>query len=137
MTDAPNQHTFLSSMTFANSGAVRRNFCACDECDEGGRSAVPPFIREAVREHLRKRRLEQQQPLFDGSKRLNIMQRRELVKREGGFSVWKLCLPLYVQGGDPIVEYRNNHRILFVKSMPKVCCWYLKFVSSFAASFDA
>ena len=47
-----------------------------------------------------------------------------MIKRELGFSLWKLVLPRYHgsgnSGGDPIVEYRNSHRILFVKKMPEV-----------------
>ena len=47
-----------------------------------------------------------------------------MIKREFGFSLWKLVLPRYHgsgnSGGDPIVEYRNSHRILFVKKMPEV-----------------
>lgn len=109
----PNHDAFLASMTFAKGAA--HDDCACDEC---GASEVPAVVREAVRQHLLKRKLEQ--PLYEGSKRVNIIQRRELVKREGGFSVWKLSLPIYARGGDPIVEYRNNHRILFVKRVSKV-----------------
>ena len=117
---------FLRSMTFASGSGDINNIsiggmCGCDECgpnsDEG-----PPTIRNAVNEHLRKRKLEQQSRqlslLFDGSKRLHIRQNRELVKREGGFSLWRLDIPL--DGGDPIVEYRNNHRILFIKQLNKV-----------------
>ena len=104
---------FLSSMTFAN-GDVG---CECDECDCGVSDAVPPTIRSAVDEHVRKRKLEQPS-VFEGSKRLQIRQNRDLVKREDGFSIWRLDLP--VDGGDPIVEYRNSHRILFVKQLNKV-----------------
>eukprot|EP00970_Alexandrium_tamarense_P001486 scaffold154_cov185-Alexandrium_tamarense.AAC.14 len=116
-----NHNTFLSSMTFAAGG-----MCACDECDENGlsTSAVPTDIREAVAAHnLKKRKLEQQQQsmLFKGRKKVDINQTRELMKREGGISIWKLTLPPG-RGGcndDPIVEYRNSHRILFIKSLPK------------------
>jgi hypothetical protein len=76
-----------------------------------------------VQEHLKKRKLEQ--TLFDRSQRLNIQQQRELVKRESGFSVWKLVLPRYHRS-DPIVEYRNSHRILFVKQMPEVSDKYVE-----------
>lgn len=106
--------SFLSSMTFA-SGALD---CNCDEC-ECGPSTVPPTIRKAVEEHLRKRQLEQPS-VFDGAKRLRVNQERTLVKREGGFSLWRLELP--VDGGDPIVEYRNSHRVQFVKRLDKVGC---------------
>lgn len=96
--------------------------CECCDGDECGpsasssASAVPPTISNAVDEHLRKRKLEEPS-VFEGSKRLYIRQNRELVKREGGFSIWRLDMP--VDGGDPIVEYRNNHRILFVKQLNK------------------
>ncbi|KAL7544195.1 hypothetical protein ACHAWF_007576 [Thalassiosira exigua] len=103
---------FMTSMTFASGGLG----CECDEC-ECGPSTVPPTIREAVNEHSRKRKLEEP-TVFEVSKRLQIRQNRELVKREGGFSLWRLELP--VDGGDPIVEFRNSHRILFVKNLPKV-----------------
>jgi hypothetical protein len=106
---------FLSSMTFANSGGIG---CECDECGPGYPDMVPQTIRNAVNEH-KKRKLEQEQhqSVFDGSKRLHIRQERELVKREGGFSMWRFDLPA---GGDPIVEYQNSHRILFIKKLSKV-----------------
>ena len=91
------------------------------ECNCG--PTVPPDIQRAVQEHLKKRRLEQPS-VFESSQRFNIQQQRELIKREFGFSLWKLVLPRYHgsgnSGGDPIVEYRNSHRILFVKKMPEV-----------------
>mmetsp|Transcript_2277 Transcript_2277/g.3459 ORF Transcript_2277/g.3459 Transcript_2277/m.3459 type:complete len:250 (+) Transcript_2277:76-825(+) len=103
---------FLASMTFA-SGEIA---CNCDECDCG--PSVPLDIQRAVQEHLKKRKFEQ--PVFESSQQLNIQQQRELVKRESGVSVWKLVMPRYHgRGADPIVEYRNSHRILFVKKMPQ------------------
>ncbi|KAK1746160.1 hypothetical protein QTG54_002767 [Skeletonema marinoi] len=102
---------FLASMTFASGEA-----CNCDECDCG--PSVPLDIQRAVQEHLRKRKLEE--PVFESSQQLNIQQQRELVKRESGVSVWKLVLPRYHgRGADPIVEFRNSHRVLFVKKMPQ------------------
>eukprot|EP00569_Conticribra_weissflogii_P014365 CAMPEP_0171417062 /NCGR_PEP_ID=MMETSP0880-20121228/40413_1 /TAXON_ID=67004 /ORGANISM="Thalassiosira weissflogii, Strain CCMP1336" /LENGTH=289 /DNA_ID=CAMNT_0011935319 /DNA_START=27 /DNA_END=897 /DNA_ORIENTATION=+ len=112
MPDEPNRDAFVASMTFANKPSHQD--CICDEC---GATQVPDAVREAVQRYLLKRKLEL--PIFEGSKRINITQRRELVKRDGGFSVWKLVLPRYVRGGDPIVEYRNNHRILFIEKIPK------------------
>eukprot|EP00569_Conticribra_weissflogii_P011555 CAMPEP_0171384958 /NCGR_PEP_ID=MMETSP0879-20121228/38741_1 /TAXON_ID=67004 /ORGANISM="Thalassiosira weissflogii, Strain CCMP1336" /LENGTH=310 /DNA_ID=CAMNT_0011897249 /DNA_START=20 /DNA_END=952 /DNA_ORIENTATION=+ len=112
MPDEPNRDAFVASMTFANKPSHQD--CICDEC---GAIQVPAAVREAVQRYLLKRKLEL--PIFEGSKRINITQRRELVKRDGGFSVWKLVLPRYVRGGDPIVEYRNNHRILFIEKIPK------------------
>ncbi len=113
---------FLQSMTFASggtSGIGIGGLCGCDECGPFS-TEVPPTIRDAVNEHLRKQKMEQhkQQLLFDASKRFYIRQNRELVKREGGFSLWRLDLPL--GGGDPIVEFRVNHRIIFIKQLNKV-----------------
>lgn len=112
---------FLRSMTFASNGIG--GMCGCDECGPFS-NEVPLTIRQAVNDHLRKRKLDQlnRQLLFDGSKRLHIRQNRALVKREGGFSLWRFDLPLLDGGGDPIVEYRNNHRILFIKHLNKVRC---------------
>ena len=108
---------FLATMTFA-AGDLLGMGCECDECEcEAPGDAVPPTIRNAVDEHLKKRQLEHPS-VFEGSKRLCIRQSREMVKREDGFSIWKLDLPL--DGGDPIVEYRNSHRVVFVKQLRKV-----------------
>ena len=104
---------FLSSMTFAGGDFG----CDCDGCECAPTDTVPPPIKEAVDEHVRKRKLEEPS-VFEGSKRLYIRQSRELIKRESGFSLWRLDLPAMKNGGDdPIVEYRNNHRILFVKKL--------------------
>ena len=117
---------FLSSMTFA-SGDIS---CECDEC--GLSDDVPSAIRNAVMEHQRKRKAEQlSTTIFNSSNNnssqrgYNIQQSRELVKRECGFSIWKLVIPCCVSGirggSDPLVEYRNQHRILFIKQLDKVC----------------
>ena len=113
---------FLSSMTFA-SGDIS---CECDEC--GLSDDVPTAIRNAVMEHQRKRKAEQlSTAIFNNSngrqRGYNIQQSRELVKRECGFSIWKLVIPCCVssRGSDPLVEYRNQHRILFIKQLDKVC----------------
>lgn len=117
---------FLSSMTFA-SGDIS---CECDEC--GLSDDVPSAIRNAVMEHQRKRKAEQlSSAIFNNGtsnsrqRGYNIQQSRELVKRECGFSIWKLCLPCCVSGSrggsDPLVEYRNQHRSLFIKQLDKVC----------------
>jgi hypothetical protein len=88
------------------------------ECNCG--PTVPPDIQRAVQEHLKRRRLEQPS-VFESSQRFNIQQQRELIKREFGFSLWRIVLPRYHgSAGDPIVEYRNSHRILFVKKMSEV-----------------
>ena len=119
---------FLSSMTFA-SGDIT---CDCDEC--GLPDSVPPTIRNAVNEHLRKRKLEQPFLFFgnggtssssSNNKRAyyNIQQNRTLIKRECGFAIWKFDMPCCSKniGSDPLVEYRNQHRIIFVKQLDKVC----------------
>jgi len=81
-------------------------------------------------EHQRKRKAEQLSTAIfsNGSKNsrqrgYNIQQSRELVKRECGFSIWKLVIPCCVsgRGSDPLMEYRNQHRILFIKQLDKVC----------------
>jgi len=121
---------FLSSMTFA-SGDIS---CECDEC--GLSDDVPSAIRNAVMEHQRKRKAEQlSTAIFNNGNNnrqrgYNIQQSRELVKRECGFSIWKLVIPCCVsgssRGSDPLVEYRNQHRILFIKQLDKVgMCLYM------------
>ena len=131
---------FLSSMTFA-SGDIS---CECDEC--GLSDDVPSAIRNAVMEYQRKRKAEQLSTAIfnngNGSRQrgYNIQQSRELVKRECGFSIWKLVIPCCVsgRGSDPLVEYRNQHRILFIKQLDKVCVCYvgeeLVYTVSFAIS---
>jgi hypothetical protein len=100
---------FLSSMTFASSAG-----CECDEC------GIPEEILEAVR----KRKAEQTHA-YGSNKRVHIEQKRELVARYGGYSIWKLTLP--VGGGDPIVEMRNSYRILFVERLTCVSCSWLMY----------
>jgi hypothetical protein len=104
-------------------------FFSPQECNCG--PSVPPDIRKAVREHLKKRRKLQQQSIFGQSQHLNIQQHRELVKRESsGFSVWKLVLPrCHDIVSDPIVEYRNSHRIIFIKQMPEVSKYAARYIS--------
>lgn len=109
--------TFRLTNLHSNSLHAVYIFSNNQECDCG--PSVPVDIQRAVQEHLKKRKFEQ--PVFESSQQLNIQQQRELVKRESGVSVWKLVLPRYHgRGADPIVEYRNSHRILFVKKMPEV-----------------
>lgn len=109
-------------------------FFSPQECNCG--PSVPPDIRKAVREHLKKRRKLQQQSIFGQSQRLNIQQHRELVKRESsGFSVWKLVLPrCHDIVSDPIVEYRNSHRVIFIKQMPEVSKYAARYIKSRACN---
>ena len=126
-------NAFLSSMTFA-SGDIS---CECDEC--GLSDDVPSAIRNAVMEHQRKRKAEQlSTAIFNSSnsrRGYNIQQSRELIKRECGFSIWKLDIPCCVsgssRGSDPLVEYRNQHRILFMKQLDKVCVVFVRSGSLF------
>ena len=120
-----NEAEFLAFMTFAASGG---SCPCCDDGDECGTSSATPNgdgQREAMAnemskavEHLGKRKSEEL-PVFEDPKRLCIRQQRELVKRECGFSIWRLTFPL-TEGEDPIVEQRSNHRIVFVKQLSKV-----------------
>lgn len=89
-------------MTFAASAD-----CECDEC------GIPEEILEAVR----KRKAEQTHA-YGSNKRIRIEQRRELVARFGGYSIWKWVLP--VGSGDPIVELRNSQRIVLVDRLSDV-----------------
>ena len=90
---------FMASMTFAH-GVVRD--CDCDEC---GLEPVPQSIKDAIRKHKR-------------AKVMSVVeithQERHLVKREGGLSIWRLILPV---SSEPLVEYGNSHRLVWVKSM--------------------
>lgn len=92
---------FLSSMTFASFEFGRG--CDCDECD-----LVPADIRMAIKEH--KRQKLQHVPMMR-------TQDRTLVVRKESISVWKWTMP---HNSEPLVEYGNNHRIIFVAQLPKV-----------------
>jgi hypothetical protein len=96
---------FLSSMTFATASAG----CSCDEC------GIPSEILEAIRK--RKAHHEAEALQYKRSN-VNIEQRRELVARYGGYSIWKWVLPL--GSGDPIVELRNSWRVVFVERLSNV-----------------
>ena len=104
----PSVNAFLDSMTFANGRA-----CDCDEC--GTADAVPGQIRQAAAAAIRKRKAEQPS-VFDPSKSVCLRQTRTLVRRDHGISVWRYELPPE-RNPEPIVEYRNSHRIIFVRTM--------------------
>lgn len=116
------QHdAFLLSMTFGNSGNNNCN-CSDDECNTTytnnattAANNVPRSIREAVIDHnnARTKRQRTQQNSNNYSRRRR--QSRELVRRECGFALYRLALPVSNDNSDPIiVEYRNNHRILYI-----------------------
>lgn len=84
--------------------------CDCDECGTC-QAKIPPSIAQAVIEHRRSKLFFlENAPTF---------QERTLVARDGsgsGVSIWKLVLP---PGSEPLTEFGNSHRIIFVESMPK------------------
>ena len=157
-TPPPNEATadaFLLSMTFASGGFLGRCDCSDSDCEVSGggvddRDPLPRDVRDAVDRHnARKRRGAEEgeeerrqrrrdvHPLSSSSStRLAIRQERTLVRREGGFALWRLALP--PGDGDPIVEYRNNHRVLFVERLDGVSgprrtdpAWFVCRVRSF------
>ncbi|CAJ1898976.1 unnamed protein product [Cylindrotheca closterium] len=95
---------FLASMTFANGN----NDLGCD-CDECG-VPLPAPIMAAVRK--RKWEMIERRPMFS-------TQERSLISRQDGTSIWKTVVPV---GSDPLVEFGQSHRILWVKQLdPKTC----------------
>mmetsp|Transcript_23676 Transcript_23676/g.52903 ORF Transcript_23676/g.52903 Transcript_23676/m.52903 type:complete len:283 (+) Transcript_23676:214-1062(+) len=101
--------SFIDSMTFAHGDG---KFCDCDECEN---DAVPDLIRDAAAAEINKRKAEQPS-VFDPNKSMCIRQTRTLVRRGHGISVWRYELPPE-RNPEPIVEYRNSHRIIFVRTM--------------------
>ena len=135
---------FLLSMTFASGGFFGRCDCSDSDCEERG-DPLPRDVRDAVDGHnaRKRRRAEEEEeerrirrdihPLSSAT-RIVIRQERTLVRREGGFALWRLALP--PGDGDPVVEYRNNHRVLFVERLGGVSggarfSRYLTYVSLF------
>lgn len=96
---------FLSSMTFANGNNDLG--CDCDECEV---SALPAPIMEAVRK--RKREILLARPLFS-------TQERTLISRQEGVAIWKTVVPV---GAEPLVEFGQSHRILWVKQLESQKC---------------
>jgi hypothetical protein len=91
---------FMSSMTFASSGAQLR--CDCDDC-----GAIPEDILALVRK--RRREIVESSPL-------KRTQERKLLRRDNGISVWNLTMPL---GAEPLVEFGSSHRLVWVKRLPE------------------
>ena len=89
-------------MTFANIGEL----CDCDEC-----GPLSNFeISSAIAQHKRQKMLD------NDNFAKTIVQERSLIKRQDGLSIWKLVLP--PRGAEPLTEYGNSHRIIFVESKP-------------------
>ena len=80
--------------------------CSCDEC------GIPDEVLEAARRHKRKATHN-----YGSNKRIVMGQKRELVGRFRGYSLWKFVLGC---GGDPIVELRNSWRIVYVEELREV-----------------
>ena len=120
------QHdAFLLSMTFGNGNFNGNNNCNCsdDECNTTYANAtaaaannnVPRSIREAVIDHNNARMKKQRRTQQNGSNySFRQHQSRELVRRECGFALYRLALPVSNNNDPIIVEYRNNHRILYI-----------------------
>mmetsp|Transcript_5148 Transcript_5148/g.6228 ORF Transcript_5148/g.6228 Transcript_5148/m.6228 type:complete len:244 (-) Transcript_5148:813-1544(-) len=98
---------FLDSMTFAF-GMPQGGGCdCCDECNMDGGSMVPVSVASAIRAHKRLKLMEVP---------VQRTQKRVLVTRESGISVWELVMPL---DAEPLIEFGNSHRIIFVKKLKK------------------
>lgn len=106
--------TFVSSMTFASSsgefgmrtmGGGSGGGCSCDDCD-----LIPPDIRLAIQAHKRRK-----------AEAVTLMrtQDRTLIMRQESIAVWKWTMPLHAE---PMIEFGNNHRIVFVARLPEVRC---------------
>lgn len=102
---------FLDTFTFTNGN---HQFCECDECeifvrnDKRNPNMIPPSVAEAINRHQQLRRT--QQPL-------RRSQSRSLIKREGSITVYDYHLPLNVS--EPLVEFGNSHRIIWVKHLSR------------------
>jgi hypothetical protein len=116
------QDAFLLSMTFGNGNFNFSCDCSDDECNASvaAAAAVPRLIREAVVEHNAQKMKRQR---MNSNANNHRQQSRELIRRECGFALYRLTILPAVSnssnssgssGGDPIVEYRNNHRIIYI-----------------------
>ena len=100
---------FVSSMTFASASGEFGTMplvgggCSCDECE-----FIPDDIRLAIQAH--KRQKQETMPLMR-------TQDRTLVMRQESIAVWKWTMPL---NAEPLIEFGNNHRIVFVARLPEV-----------------
>lgn len=80
--------------------------CDCDECGIRTNEVIPVAIQQAIHRYKRQK-LEQGQ--------LKRTQDRSLVKRHGTAAVWQWLLP---HGAEPLVEFGNSHRFIWVKRLP-------------------
>lgn len=90
---------FLSTMTFADMAT-----CDCDECERLCQVPVT-LVRDIPHDRM-----------ILHPMGASVTQERSLVKREGGISIWKTTMP---HGAEPIREFGNSHRFIFVWSLPK------------------
>ena len=105
MTFASSLGEFGTTSTFGGAGTGTALGCSCDECE-----FLPRDIRLALQAH--KRRKLETVPLIR-------TQDRTLVMRQESIAVWKWTMPL---NAEPLIEFGNNHRIVFVARLPKVRC---------------
>jgi len=104
--------SFLSSMTFAS-----MRDCECDECDAAcgmNFASLPSSIAEAITRH--KKRLKLQDDVDEEEKKKKEQERSLVCRSREGISVWKWTLPM---GAEPLIEYGNSHRIVFVEDIAK------------------
>jgi hypothetical protein len=103
-------NSFLSSMTFTS--LQRQDICCdCDECGvtSSNSGGIPPTILQALHRY-KKRKLE--------SSPIRRTQCRTLVKRSltNNVAIWTWTMPRFA---DPLVEFGNSHRIIWVKRLPE------------------
>ena len=96
---------FMASMTFA---APRKPGELCDCCDEGEcsllSSEIPWSVRQATLEYWKTHTMPR-------------TQERELIRRQDNVTVYRLTMP---QNAEPLVEYGNTHRIIYVNLLTQV-----------------
>jgi hypothetical protein len=133
---------FLASMTFA-SRATMAEFCDCDEPNCTQRNVIPADVAAAIEDYKQKKR---RQDASSSSKKHNggdnnedssdgndsdsdgsfhipltfrpkVIQTRQLLFRQGSpqLSIWKWTMPV---DADPLLEYGNNHRIMYIRNLP-------------------
>jgi len=99
---------FLDSMTFAH----RDDDCECDECDLPKNSSLPAPAKKLALDY---------NSISNTKEAVNAKpQKRVFVARDNltGISIWKWILP--VQQMQPMLEFGNSHRIIYVDKLAKV-----------------